>query len=75
MDVSLSKLQEIVKGMMQSMGSQSIGHSLVTEQQQIVVGEKETELNPTHKKKEKKRKENWQESFKVWNGLGDRLEH
>ena len=56
MDVSLSKLQEIVKGMMQSMGSQSIGHSLVTEQQQIVVGEKETELNPTHKKKRKEKK-------------------
>ena len=43
--------------MMQSMGSQSIGHSLVTEQQQIVVGERETEHNPTHKKKKKKIKE------------------
>ena len=41
--------------MMQSMGSQSIGHSLVTEQQQIVVGERETELNPTHEKKKKKK--------------------
>ena len=61
--------------MMQSMGSQSIGHSLVTEQQQIVVGERETELNPTHEKKKRKKKENRQESFKVWNGLGDRLEH
>ena len=37
-DVSLSKLWEIVKdgkpGVLQSMGSQSIGHDLETEQQQ-----------------------------------------
>ena len=36
-------------GMLQSMGSQSVGHNLVTEQQQIVLGERETELNPIHK--------------------------
>ena len=38
MDMSLSKLWEIVKdgkpGVLQSMGSQSIGHDLETEQQQ-----------------------------------------
>ena len=37
MDMSLSKLWEIVKiekpGVLQSMGSQSVGHNLVTEQQ------------------------------------------
>ena len=37
MDMSLSKLQEIVKdreaGMLQSMGSQRVGHDLATEQQ------------------------------------------
>jgi len=37
MDMSLSKLQEIMKdrkpGMLQSMGSQRVGHDLVTEQQ------------------------------------------
>ena len=37
MDMSLSKLQEIVKtgklGVLQSMGSQKVGHDLVTEQQ------------------------------------------
>ena len=35
-DISLSKLREMVKdgetGMLQSMGSQSVGHNLVTEQ-------------------------------------------
>ena len=39
MDINLSKLQEIVKdtksGMLQSMRSQSVGHILATEQQQI----------------------------------------
>ena len=38
MDMSLSKLQEIVKdreaGMLQSMGSQRVGHDLATEPQQ-----------------------------------------
>ena len=34
MDMSLSKLWEIVKGMLQSMGLQRVGHKLVTEQQQ-----------------------------------------
>ena len=37
MDMSLSKLQEIVKGkpgMLQSMGSQKVRHDLETEQQQ-----------------------------------------
>ena len=37
-DISLSKLQEIVRtvkaGVLQSMGSQRVGHDLVTEQQQ-----------------------------------------
>ena len=37
MDMSLSKLQEIMEdrkpGMLQSMGSQRVGHDLVTEQQ------------------------------------------
>ena len=37
MSMSLSRLQEMVKdrkpGMLQSMGSQSVGHDLVTEQQ------------------------------------------
>ena len=36
-DMSLSKLQEIVKrkaGVLQSMGSQRVGHDLATEQQQ-----------------------------------------
>ena len=39
MDVSLSKLSEIVKdgepGMLQSMGSQRVRHDLVTEQQKV----------------------------------------
>ena len=39
--LSLSKLQEIVKdrkpGMLQFMGSQRVGHDLVTEQQQILL--------------------------------------
>ena len=38
MDMNLSKLQEIVKegkpGVLQFMGSQRVGHDLVTEQQQ-----------------------------------------
>ena len=34
MDMSLSKLQEIVKDMLQSMGSQRVRHDLATEQQQ-----------------------------------------
>ena len=40
MDMSLSKLQEIVKdrepGMLQAMGSQRVGHDLATEQQQHI---------------------------------------
>ena len=48
MDVNLSKLREIVKdrqaGVLQSMGSQRVGHSLVTEQQQ---GGKIVRLNST----------------------------
>ena len=39
MDLSLSKLQEIVKdrkpGALQSVGSQRVGHDLVTEQQKL----------------------------------------
>ena len=42
MDMSLRKLQEMVKegklGLLQSMGSQRVGHDLVTEQQQWVQG-------------------------------------
>ena len=48
MDVNLSKLREIVKdreaGVLQSMGSQRVGHNLVTEQQQ---GGKIVRLNST----------------------------
>ena len=33
MDMSLSKLQEIMKDREQSMGSQRVGHDLATEQQ------------------------------------------
>ena len=40
MDMSLSKLQETVKdtkpGVLQSLGSQRIGHDLATEQQNII---------------------------------------
>ena len=39
MDMNLSKLQETMKdrepGVLQSIGSQRVGHNLVTEQQQI----------------------------------------
>ena len=42
MDMSLSKLQEIVKDreacVLQSMGSQRVGHDLVTEQQNYTQG-------------------------------------
>ena len=37
MNMSLSKLQEMVKpGVLQFMGSQRVGHDLVTEQQQLI---------------------------------------
>ena len=45
MDMSLSKLQEIVKlAMLQPMGSQRVIHNLVTEQQQHIVSLCETFL-------------------------------
>ena len=45
MDLSLSKLQEIVKlAMLQPMGSQRVIHNLVTEQQQHIVSLCETFL-------------------------------
>ena len=41
MDMNLSKLQEIVKDReawhVQSMGSQTVGHNLATEQQQLCI--------------------------------------
>ena len=68
MDTSLSKLQERVKdreaGVLQAMGSQRVGHDLVTEKQQVYLEQGIVLFfNGIFKKKKKNPKKNSKKKF------------